>query len=91
MRRRCIHELMYQFLKTIESEPMNITNIAHKLHVDTRAYTRILKTLVNFGLVEVISTDSRRKVCKITERGRIYVKMWEELMKLLQANSKSQV
>jgi len=84
MRRRCIHELMYQFLKTIESEPMNITNIAHKLHVDTRTYRKIFQTLVNHGLVEVTTAGSRRKVCKITEKGKTYIKMWEELVKLLQ-------
>lgn len=83
--KRSILELMAEILNALNQERLRKTHITFKCNLDSRAVTKYVAILTGLGFVTETTTNP--KLYKITEKGRDFLKKYNELMSLLSNNS----
>jgi len=79
--RRERFEIIYNILLALIDGPTNKTTLAYKSRLDTRTLNRYLNHLIRIKLI-----DNEKGIFKLTDKGREYIRLYEELKDMLPMN-----
>jgi Predicted transcriptional regulator len=79
--RRERFEIIYNILLALIDGPTNKTTLAYKSRLDTRTLNRYLNHLIRIKLI-----DNEKDIFKLTDKGREYIRLYEELKDMLPMN-----
>jgi predicted transcriptional regulator len=81
-RKRSKLEIYLDILKTIKFGVNKPTNIMYKCNLAWRPFKKILRTLIDNNLIEIVNKGSRRTY-ELTEKGQEFLKQFETAEALL--------
>ena len=79
--KRGILELMTEILDALNQEMLRKTHITFRCNLDSRAVTKYVKSLTQLGFIQENKDEPR--YYEITQKGRSFLKKYDELMELL--------
>ncbi|MCS7142094.1 MAG: hypothetical protein NZ888_07945 [Candidatus Nitrosocaldus sp.] len=85
--RRERFDIIYEILKTLSDGRIYKTTLAHRAKLDSRTINKYVYLLQRVNMITVEEEgkgkEEGRYILKITEKGRAFLNMYEELMRLL--------
>jgi len=81
-RKRSKLEIYLDILKTVKSGVNKPTNIMYRCNLAWRPFKKVLKTLIDNDLIEIVNKGNR-KTYELTQRGQEFLKQFETAETLL--------
>ncbi len=87
-RRRERLDIVYEILTILAENSMYKTTLAHKTRLDSRTMKKYVDLLqrTNLVAVEENRSDEGRYMLRLTEKGREFLNMYDELTRLLDSS-----
>jgi predicted transcriptional regulator len=81
--RRERFDIIYNILTILNNENVYKTILARKAKLDSRSIDKYVNLLQRTNLITVDASKGGRHILKITEKGRAFLNIYEELIRLI--------